>query len=282
MMPTTAYNRTIWTIKDYPRLKSEYDQLKNSAAASASAPCGSNVEEVTTRLADLEAEICQMQELINTIPADMREGIMDNICYEKSFPKNEQGKLVPSLATWKHEKQKFIVLVAHARNIYHQKNNLRSAFVMRQENYHQRAIALLRKQQQHMQAYKLLEDEIIALEKQQQSNAIRVMDYNCVRSGKTNRTASSVESDVVHREELQKKINELRVQLDRLRAQEMDINLVLDSLPEQYAKVLQLRYIYGYKWALVVEQMPEYSLYYIKSTLNKESLQMFCEIYYGA
>lgn len=119
-MPATAYNRTIYTIRDYPRLVREYEQLKQNIGVKASnydgMPKGtsmeSGVEIIAIRLVDLEQEIGNMQEIINTIPEDMREGILNNIYYNKTFPRNEWGQLIPSLRTWQREKTKFINLAA--------------------------------------------------------------------------------------------------------------------------------------------------------------------------
>ena len=125
-MPSTAYYRTIYTIRDYPRLKREYELLKKETGVKAieydGMPKGNNVSNATEdkiiRLVDLESEINKMQELINTIPADMRDGILNNIYYGNRFPTNEWGQLVPSLRTWQREKGKFIAIVAHKLNIY--------------------------------------------------------------------------------------------------------------------------------------------------------------------
>ena len=125
-MPSTAYNRTICTIRDYPRLMRECEQLKAAAEVKATVYDGlpkgteqiNRVEARAIRLADLEAEIKVMQELMETIPPDMRDGILNNIYYGNRFPPNEWGKLVPSLREWQREKQLFITRTAHRLNIY--------------------------------------------------------------------------------------------------------------------------------------------------------------------
>lgn len=126
-MPRTAYNRTICTIRDYPRMVCELEQLKKDAvhlkaAAYDGMPKGSSgsggLDDKVIRLADLEAEVKRIQEVIDMIPADMRDGIMDNVLYGTSFPRNEYGQMVPSHRTWQREKQKFIVLCARKLRIY--------------------------------------------------------------------------------------------------------------------------------------------------------------------
>ena len=120
-MPVTKYNRTISTIRDYPRMVYEYERLKRDMGVGAvgydGMPKGgmvdSEVEEKAVRMADLKRLIDDMQSVIETIPSDMRDGILDNIYYGTRFPLNEYGQLVPSFRTWQREKNKFITLMAH-------------------------------------------------------------------------------------------------------------------------------------------------------------------------
>lgn len=129
-MPPTAYNRTISTIRDYPRMVYELECLRRDAgclkAASYDAmpkgtSAGSGLEDKIARVVDLEREVQKMQECIDTIPADMRDGILDNIFYNTGFPRNEDGQLVPEMSTWKRVKRNFIVCVAHKLRIYSKK-----------------------------------------------------------------------------------------------------------------------------------------------------------------
>ena len=129
-MPPTAYNRTISTIRDYPRMVCELEQLKRDAGCLKSSKYdgmpkgssgGSGLEDKIARVVDLEREVQKMQECIDTIPADMRDGILDNIFYNTGFPRNEYGQLVPEMSTWKRVKRNFIVCVAHKLRIYSKK-----------------------------------------------------------------------------------------------------------------------------------------------------------------
>ena len=129
-MPPTAYNRTISTIRDYPRMVYELEQLKRDAGCLRASsyddmPKGasgcSGLEDKISVIVDLEREVQKLQECIDTIPADMRKGILDNIFYNTGFPRNENGHLVPEMSTWKRAKREFIVLVAHKLRIYSKK-----------------------------------------------------------------------------------------------------------------------------------------------------------------
>lgn len=125
-MPVSAYNRTIFTIRDYPRMVCEYEQLKRDVGVRATSydglpkggAVGSALEEKAAKLLDLEAEINAIQDVMVTIPADMRDGIMNNILYGMRFPLNEYGQMVPSLRTWQREKSLFVSRAAHALKIY--------------------------------------------------------------------------------------------------------------------------------------------------------------------
>lgn len=125
-MPVSAYNRTIFTIRDYPRMVCEYEQLKRDVGVKAASydgmpkgeSVGSALEEKAAKLLDLEREINFIQDVIATIPDDMRDGIMNNILYGMRFPLNSYGQMVPSFATWKREKSKFVSLMAHKLKIY--------------------------------------------------------------------------------------------------------------------------------------------------------------------
>lgn len=125
-MPASAYNRTIFTIRDYPRMVCEYERLKRDTEVKATSydgmpkttMQGNSLEEKAAKLVDLEREIQLIQDALAKAPDDMREGILNNIIYGMRFPLNEYGQLVPSLRTWQREKNLFITRVAHTMKIY--------------------------------------------------------------------------------------------------------------------------------------------------------------------
>lgn len=120
-MPPTAYNRTISTIRDYPRMVYELEQLKRDAgclkgtnydAMPKGSSGGSGLDAKIAEIVDLEREVQKMQDIIDTIPEEFRKGIMDNIIYRVGFPH------IPSRATWYREKSKFILRFAKEMRIY--------------------------------------------------------------------------------------------------------------------------------------------------------------------
>lgn len=125
-MPASVYNRTVFTIRDYPRMVCEYERLKRNTGVKATnydgmpkaAAPGNSMEDKTAKLVDLEREIQMIRDALDAAPDDMRDGILNNIIYGMRFPLNEYGQLVPSLRTWQREKSMFVARVAHAMRIY--------------------------------------------------------------------------------------------------------------------------------------------------------------------
>lgn len=126
-MPVTAYNRTISTIRDYPRMKRELDQLKAdvgciSATNYDGMPKGGTSDGLADKIAhlvDLERDMEKMQNCIDTMPDDMRDGILRNILYNEPYPLNDYAQIVPSLRVWQKEKQKFVICFAKAMKIWY-------------------------------------------------------------------------------------------------------------------------------------------------------------------
>lgn len=126
-MPPSVYNRVVYTIRDYPRMVRELAQLRKDAESVGAvnmdgmpkAPgAGGGLENKVAKIADLAREVEAIEDALDTLPDDMRNGILNNVLYNNRFPCNRYGQLVPSLRTWQREKQKFLVLVAHKLRIY--------------------------------------------------------------------------------------------------------------------------------------------------------------------
>lgn len=130
-MPTTAYNRVKAVMRDYDRRLAELEQLKsdivhikatNYDGMPKCAGSGSGLEDKIAFMVDLEKEmekeLGKIQKCIDLIPADMRDGIVNNVTKGTYFPLNEQYQLVPSLRTWQREKEKFMLRVARELHIY--------------------------------------------------------------------------------------------------------------------------------------------------------------------
>ena len=83
-----------------------YDSMPKGGSGNA------GLDAKIAELVDLEREVQKMQAVIDTIPEDMRDGIMNNIIHRMGFPH------VPSRATWYREKSKFILRFAKEMRIY--------------------------------------------------------------------------------------------------------------------------------------------------------------------
>lgn len=125
-MPTEPYNITKWTIRDYDRKVSQLEQMKRDveslkAASNDGMPKSANgpgLDDKIAAMVDLEKEVQKIQKCIDTLPPDMRDGVMNNIRYGMDYPRNDCGNYVPSKRTWKRVKKKFMMLVAKELHIY--------------------------------------------------------------------------------------------------------------------------------------------------------------------
>ena len=125
-MPTECYNITKWTIRDYDRRVKQLEQMRRDveslkAASIDGMPKGEaapGLDDKIAAMVDLENEVEKIQSCIDTIPPDMRDGIMNNIIKGNDYPRNAYGNYVPSKRTWKRAKKKFMILVAKELHIY--------------------------------------------------------------------------------------------------------------------------------------------------------------------
>ena len=131
-LPSSVYNRVVWTIKDYPRMVTELKLLRSDAQTIGATSYSdmpkspghntTGLDDKVIRIADMERTVKAIDDALEIIPEDMRRGIFDNIAYNVPFPRNEYAQLVPSAETWKRRKRDFIVLTAHKLNIYTKKD----------------------------------------------------------------------------------------------------------------------------------------------------------------
>ena len=91
ILPQAVYNRTIWTIRDYYRIKQETDSMLGLSAISMDGmPHGSNIG------SEVENKAIKREESVNTIkaiekelkriPEGYREGVWNNIVKREKYP----------------------------------------------------------------------------------------------------------------------------------------------------------------------------------------------------
>lgn len=111
LLPKTVYNRVLWLIRDYERMKAERNEILYSGNREVSdMPRGSDMANTTMdkalKLEQLDREMQAVEQALLLVDGDMRTGIMNNICYQVPYP------YYPSESTWLRRKRKFIHDVA--------------------------------------------------------------------------------------------------------------------------------------------------------------------------
>ena len=111
LLPKAVYHRTLWIIRDYERLKAErnellYAQNYRQDGQPRSSDASSPTEAKALRLEQISRDIEAVEQALQTVDEDMRNGIMNSICYRVPYP------YYPGERTWQRAKQKFIHQVA--------------------------------------------------------------------------------------------------------------------------------------------------------------------------
>lgn len=116
-MPATAYQRAVTIIRDQPRVKREAERLRIDISRAERAGRDTSIEKED--LEEAERFLDAIQEVLDScVDSDMQQGIMDNIIYRISFPRNEYAQMVPSRNTWQRSKKIFIAQIAHKFRVY--------------------------------------------------------------------------------------------------------------------------------------------------------------------
>jgi hypothetical protein len=110
-LPLPIYKRVIWTIKDYPRRKLQYEEIiEASPAPPDGQPRGSATSDPTlskaTRAADISFEIKAIESALEKIPIEYQDGIMNYIIYKMPFPVDANEM------TYKRWKKRFVYWTA--------------------------------------------------------------------------------------------------------------------------------------------------------------------------
>lgn len=111
LLPKTVYHRTLWVIRDYERMKAERNEILYSYSCEQDGmPHGSDVGNPTEvkalKLEQISKDMEAVEQALLTVDDDMRNGIINNICYQVPYP------YYPSLSTWIRRKRKFMHDVA--------------------------------------------------------------------------------------------------------------------------------------------------------------------------
>lgn len=110
-LPRNLYRKTIYTIKDYDRLKARREEILSASPPPPDGqPKGGQAGDIVfrkaVRLADIDQQIKAIEEALERVPEEYRKGVWDHIQSRTPFPVDA------SMNTYKTWKQRFIYWVA--------------------------------------------------------------------------------------------------------------------------------------------------------------------------
>ena len=110
ILPTAVYNKTIWQIRDYYRLKEARDDIIFQHGAPDGMPHGSGIGDPTFRKAEKLARVADItkaiEDSLEMIPQEYRKGIWNSIMFRAPYPMDADR------STYGRQKARFVYLVA--------------------------------------------------------------------------------------------------------------------------------------------------------------------------
>jgi len=107
-IPHELFMQAVYLIKDYDRIKAEYDAIPEATSTSDGQPRGSGISDTTQRKAlkreQLSHRIKAIDDAANLMPEEYRKHIINNIKYEINYPLDYANK-----NTWTNWKKRFIL-----------------------------------------------------------------------------------------------------------------------------------------------------------------------------
>lgn len=116
-LPYETYKRAIWTIKDYPRRKAEYEEiLEASPPPLDGAPRGTALADSTAKkaikLSEISKELTAVEKGLEVVPEEYRKGVWEAIVNREPFPQGAH------FTTYKRWKQRYVYNVARLLELY--------------------------------------------------------------------------------------------------------------------------------------------------------------------
>ena len=115
-LPKEVYMQTLWFIRDYPRMKEEYESLMGRAHPMDGQPRGTDVGDPTgqtaVKCAELSDKIKAIELALGIIPEEYRQHIFESVVYRTPYP------AFAALNTWKNYRRRFIYFVAKIMEFY--------------------------------------------------------------------------------------------------------------------------------------------------------------------
>ena len=110
-LPKAVYYQALYAVRDYDRLRAEYDDILHASAAPPDGlPHGSGsgqpVTDKAIRLNAISTKLTAIERALNTIPPEYRRGVLDNVRYQSPYP------YTAGYATWSRWRRRFLWLAA--------------------------------------------------------------------------------------------------------------------------------------------------------------------------
>ena len=114
-LPANVYRQAKYAVRDYDRLKAEYNELllpsvTGEGGGHGSTP-GNPTENSAMRRAQLSDRLTAIDRAVAQIPEEYRRGLLDNIMYGAACPYSA------GIATWSRQRRKLLYFVAKYLNI---------------------------------------------------------------------------------------------------------------------------------------------------------------------
>lgn len=110
-LPKAVYYQALYAVRDYDRLRAEYDDILHASAAPPDGlPHGSGsgqpVMDKAIRLNAISAKLTAIERALSCIPPEYRRGVLDNVRYQAPYP------YVACYRTWSTYRRRFLFGVA--------------------------------------------------------------------------------------------------------------------------------------------------------------------------
>lgn len=110
-LPKAVYYQALYAVRDYDRLRAEYDDILHASAAPPDGlPHGSGsgqpVADKAIRLNAISTKLTAIERALNGIPPEYRRGVLDNVRYGAPYP------YTASYPTWSRWRRRFLWLAA--------------------------------------------------------------------------------------------------------------------------------------------------------------------------
>lgn len=110
ILPTAVWNKTIWQIRDYYRLKEARDDIIYQRGADDGMPHGSGTGDPTFQKAEKLSRVTDVvkaiEDALKQIPQEYRKGVWDNVQFRSPYPDDAARR------TYGRMKARFVFLVA--------------------------------------------------------------------------------------------------------------------------------------------------------------------------